>query len=73
MEGTTGYPGDLPPPTPTPSPRLPPLWAAIALIVSGLVVMVVDTADLLFFVGLALLAVGLYALVGRERTHLQRE
>jgi hypothetical protein len=38
-----------------------PLWPAIALWISGAVIVIVDTADLLFFVGLAMIAIGFWA------------
>lgn len=62
----------MPPPTPSPTGAAPPAragaagrvpaWAPIALILSGLVLIVVDTADLLFFAGLAFLLAGVAAI-----------
>ncbi len=44
-----------------------PLWSSAALLVAGGVVVVTDTADLLFFVGLAFIASGGYGLLRRPR------
>lgn len=40
-----------------------PLWAAIALFLSGAFLMVVETPNLLFFLGLVLFSLGLYVLL----------
>ena len=43
-----------------------PLWAAIALVLSGGFLIVVATPDLLFFLGLVLFLLGLYLLLRRR-------
>jgi hypothetical protein len=45
-----------------------PGWAVAALLVSGLVVVIVETTSILFFVGAFLLAVGVYGLVAVLRS-----
>ena len=42
------------------------------MLVSGVVIMIVDTTDLLFFLGLALTLTGLYVLFERSRFHRSR-
>lgn len=52
----------VPPVEALPAAR-PPFWAALALVLSGMVVMIVETPSLLFFLGLAFSTAGLLALV----------
>jgi len=49
-----------------PAPAPPPLWVAVATLVSGIVIIVVDTPDLLFFLGVGLALVGAYLFVLRH-------
>jgi hypothetical protein len=53
------------PAVPAASPVPAPVWAVVALLVSGIALMVMDTADVLFFFGLGLTAAGLYLLIRR--------
>lgn len=46
-------------------------WAVVALLVSGIALIVIETADLLFFFGLALTLVGLYLAVRRAIASLR--
>jgi membrane-bound ClpP family serine protease len=50
----------------SPRPNPIPLWAGLSLVVSGLVLIVVETPNLLFFFGVGLLVLGVYALVKRR-------
>ena len=54
-----------PPAEALPAPR-PPRWAALALVLSGMVLMIVETPNLLFFLGLAFSTVGLLVWVGSQ-------
>ncbi|HLY76797.1 MAG TPA: hypothetical protein VKT21_02795 [Thermoplasmata archaeon] len=49
----------------------PPLWASVALLISGAVLIIAETPNLLFFVGVGLLVIGAYTLMLRRaaRTH----
>jgi membrane-bound ClpP family serine protease len=49
-----------------PVTQLPPLWAALALILSGIVIIVVETFSLLVLLGLVFLIVGIYVLYQRR-------
>lgn len=47
-------------PTPSSRERRWPPWTSLALILSGVIVMIVETPNLLFFVGLGFVIAGLY-------------
>ncbi len=44
------------------------VWPGVALLLAGVVVMVTETPNLLFFLGLLFFVVGIYALVNRSAT-----
>ncbi len=53
-------------PSPGTRPTRGPVWPGAALLVAGVVVMVTETPNLLFFVGLLFFVVGVYVLMNRS-------
>lgn len=43
-----------------------PRWISVVIVVSGVVVLVTETTNLLFFAGLALVGIGIYGWVWRS-------
>ncbi len=62
--------GPATPSSPTPAVAggrdTPPLWSGAALLLSGLFLMIVETPNLLFFLGAVFVIAGVYALVARH-------
>jgi membrane-bound ClpP family serine protease len=56
-------PAPAPSAVPPGSMDRPPRWVSIALILSGIVLIVLETPNLLFFVGLLFAVIGLYFLL----------
>lgn len=55
-------------PSQGPRPTRVSAWPGVALVLAGVVVMVTETPNLLFFLGLLFFVVGIYALVNRSAT-----
>ena len=67
MEGGSATEVGSPPPVGGAARAPLPLWAAILLVLSGVFLIIVETPNLLFFLGVAFVLVGVYVLLVRPR------
>ncbi len=67
MAGAPETGGGSPPPVGKAAQPPLPLWAAVLLVLSGVFLIIVETPNLLFFLGVVLVLVGVYVLLVRRR------